>query len=80
MVKKKDKKYIVYPIDLQSTPTDTITTTSGQAIADVFGEESEFTDIVKERERPMLGKYCQKCKKWFSFWEKKCPDCNIDLE
>jgi len=78
--KKKQKKYDVYPIDIQSTPTDTTTTTSGQAITGVFGPDSEFVEIVKEREKPLLGKYCSVCKKWFSILGKKCPKCGNKLE
>ncbi|GAF98991.1 unnamed protein product, partial [marine sediment metagenome] len=66
--------------DIQSTPTDTTTTTSGQAIEDVFGENSEFMDIVEEREKSFLSKYCSRCEKWFSFWEKNCPECGNEFE
>ena len=78
--KKKEKKHFIHSVDIQSTTTDTTTTTSGQAIEDVFGEDSEFKDIVKEREKPLFGKYCPNCKKWVSSFSKKCPDCDTDLE
>ena len=61
-----------------SSPTATVTTTSGQAIKKVFGENSELIFLVEERDKKK--RYCKFCKKWFSLWLKKCPICNKDFD
>jgi hypothetical protein len=75
-----EKKKKVRISELESTPTATTTTTSGQAITGVFGSDSEAMKLKIESEKSFLSKLCPKCNKYYSIFERKCPYCKDDSD
>jgi uncharacterized paraquat-inducible protein A len=67
-----------YPKKIASAGTYTSTATSGSAVADVFGQESDLGEIIKKRDKKK--KICKSCDIDFPQKFYRCPICNSKLE